>query len=230
MAGALALATVALAGPTALEAQNPTFDRTDDGAGAMALVEGRTTDLIRDDMSAATERRVRLEARIEDLEDLVVEAKADVEVKKNEIEIIETERNLADRQDRDTEKERLESEKKYEEAVRKVLERTVTYRERQVEFAKAQREAAETAIRVHERELALVRANDEFAALEGSGTRSLQRAMQLERDVSNREKELLESLRDWARRKQSESERERRVYEAQLEILEARKELREIES
>jgi hypothetical protein len=231
MTSALALAAFALARPAAVEAQRSTSDRTREVGSAMALVEGRDVDLIRDDMAAATELRVRLEAHIEDLEDLLTEAKADVEVKKNEIEIIETQKNLADRQERDTEKEQLEAEKKHEEAVKKVLERTATYVEREIELAKAQREAAQSAIRVHERELAFVRVNDEFSALQGSGgVGSLQRAVRLERDVADREKELLESLRDWARRKQTASERERRVYEAQLEILEARKELREIES
>ncbi|MBT8403205.1 MAG: hypothetical protein KJP18_05055 [Gemmatimonadetes bacterium] len=231
IASTLAVAAVMLACPAAVEAQGLTLDRSHEVGSAMALVEGRDADLIRDEMTTATELRFRLEARIEDLEDLLAEAKARVEVKKNEIEIIETEKNLADRQERDTEKERLEAEKKYEEAVKKVLERTVTYREREIELAEAQREAAQAAIRVHERELALVRVNDEFAALQGSGgVRSLERAIRLERDVSDREKELLESLRDRARRKQSESERERRVYEAQLEILEARKDLREIEN
>ncbi len=227
MASALVVAALAL--PAAVEAQGLTLDLT--STSAMALVEGRDADRIRDDRTAAREFRSRLEARIEDLQDHLAEAKAEVELKKNEIEILDTEKNLADRQNRDDEKDRLDDEKKYEEAVKKVLERTVTWREREIELAEAQRETAQAAIQVHERELALVRAVDEFAALQGAnGTGSLERAVRLERDVSDREKELLESLRDRARRTQTEFERERRVYEAQLEILQARKELREIES
>ena len=65
-----------------------------------------------------------------------------------------------------------------------------------------------------------------LAELQETGQATLDRAMRLQAEVSKLEKDVLEAQRDHARKKEEEAKQERRMIEAQLDIIKARNEIR----
>ena len=216
----------ALSTPTPLSAQDLTLVPAQDRATTMRLVAEREESAIEADLDAAREASRALELEGERLRLDLAEAKAAVEVKKSEIDVIKTRKDLADKQDNEAEKETLEEQEKDEELQKRLLERHVDLLERQVDYVRAQRDAARAAERVYQAEMRLEGVAEQLEELQETDDGTLRRAMELQDEFLKQEKDVLEAQRNLSRRKEAEAERERRVIEARLDIVEARERIR----
>ncbi|MDH3222981.1 MAG: hypothetical protein OEO23_04630 [Gemmatimonadota bacterium] len=216
----------ALALPPEGHAQDLTLVPAQDRATTMRLVADREESAIEADLDAARNLSAALEAEVEGLRLDLAEAKAAVDVKESEIDVIKTRKDLADKQDKEAEKKAFEEQEKDEELQKRLLERHVDLLERQIEYARARREASRAAERVFQAEMRLESVARDLEELQDAEEGSLTRAMQLQAEFSKLEKDVLEAQREYARRKETEAGRERRVIEARLEIVEARERIR----
>ena len=223
---AAALLAGTLVMPSQARAQDLTLVPAQDLATTMRLVAEREESLIVADLEAARETSAALEVAGERLRLELAEAEAAVDVKESEIDVIKTRKDLADKQDNEAEKKAFEEQQKDEELQKRLLERHVDLLERQIDHVRAQRDASRAAERVFQAEMRLDGVARQLADLQESSEGSLTRAMELQMEFSKLEKDVLEAQRDFARRKETEAQRERRVIEARLDIVEARERIR----
>ena len=223
---AAALLAGTLVMPSQARAQDLTLVPAQDLATTMRLVAEREESLIVADLEAAREASAALEVAGERLRLELAEAEAAVDVKESEIDVIKTRKDLADKQDNEAEKKAFEEQQKDEELQKRLLERHVDLLERQIDHVRAQRDASRAAERVFQAEMRLDGVARQLADLQESSEGSLTRAMELQMEFSKLEKDVLEAQRDFARRKETEAQRERRVIEARLDIVEARERIR----
>ncbi|MGI9625530.1 MAG: hypothetical protein ACR2QM_01730 [Longimicrobiales bacterium] len=224
--GPAALLTLAVVFPTSGSAQDLTLVPAADDALTMQLVNVRDNGVIRSELDATRAANVELQERIRSLELALAEAEAQVDVKKSEIDVIKTKKDLAKKQDEDATAEGFEQQQKDEELQKRLLERFAEVAKRRVEWAKAQRETVSTAERVLQTELELEEASTRLGALQESAQSPLQQAMTVRTEITKLEKDMLEAQRDHARKKEDEAKRERRVIDAQLDVVKAREKIR----
>lgn len=212
--------------PTHGSAQDLTLVPASDDALTMQLVDVRDNEVIRSELDDARAAGVELQEHIMALELSLAEAEAQVDVKKSEIDVIKTKKDLAKKQDEDALAEGFEQQQKDEELQKRLLERFVDVAKRKVELGKAQRETTSTVERLLQTELKLEEAASRLGELQGSDKASLQQGMTARSEITKLEKDVLEAQRDHARKKEDEAKRERRLIDAQLDVIEARDKIR----
>jgi hypothetical protein len=159
--------------------------------------------------------------------DVQARAKAHIEVKKKEIELTKSRIDAAKKQQNAVDADAFESQKKVLELELKLLERRAQLYAAEVELGEAVRDAARARAKANEREMDLALKRQEIAALSrgalSQGT--VAQALQLSAQLHDLEKKALEAMRDMAGKEADTAQKEKKIAERRLAILEAQKTL-----
>lgn len=193
----------------------------------MVLVPLRADADIRNDLTAARMREASAEVAVRQAKDVQARAKAHIEVKKKEIELTKSRIDAAKKAQNAVDAGAFESQKKVLELELKLLERRSQLYAAEVELGEAVRDAARSRAKACEREMDLALKRQEIAALSrgalSQGT--VAQAVQMSAQLNDLEKKTLEAMRDMAGKEADTAQKEKKIAERRLAILEAQRTL-----